>query len=49
DAPLTLSLPTYMSLVVVYGNILIYRRKKLLVPWYWYVVLGFVDVHGKYI
>ncbi|CAA0807453.1 Eukaryotic protein of unknown function (DUF914 [Striga hermonthica] len=49
DAPLTLSFSTYMSLVVVYGNILIYCRKKLLVPWYWYVVLGFVDVHGKYI
>ncbi|GER29080.1 solute carrier family 35 member F1, partial [Striga asiatica] len=49
DAPLTLSFSTYMSLTMVYGSILIYRRHKLLVPWYWYVNLGFVDIHGKYL
>ncbi|CAA2962172.1 solute carrier family 35 member F2-like [Olea europaea subsp. europaea] len=28
---------------------MLYRRQKLLVPWYWYVLLGFVDVHGNYL
>ncbi|KAK6147185.1 hypothetical protein DH2020_018097 [Rehmannia glutinosa] len=49
DAPLTLSLSTYLLLAVVYGSIMLYRRQKLLVPWYWYVLLAFVDVHGNYL
>ncbi|KAL3628320.1 hypothetical protein CASFOL_027366 [Castilleja foliolosa] len=48
DAPLTLSFSTYSSLAVVYGSIMLYRRQKTLVPWYWYVLLAFVDVHGNY-
>ncbi|KAI3471831.1 hypothetical protein Pfo_028484 [Paulownia fortunei] len=49
DAPLTLSFFTYLALAVVYGSITLYRRQKLLVPWYWYVLLGFVDVQGNYL
>ncbi|KAI4356409.1 hypothetical protein L6164_000434 [Bauhinia variegata] len=48
-APLSLSLFTYASLALVYGSILLYRRQKLLVPWYWYLPLGFVDVQGNYL
>ncbi|KAL0309550.1 UNVERIFIED_CONTAM: Solute carrier family 35 member F2 [Sesamum radiatum] len=47
--PLTLSFFTYMALAFVYGSIMLYRRHKLLVPWYWYVVLGLVDVLGNYL
>ncbi|PSS01376.1 Solute carrier family 35 member like [Actinidia chinensis var. chinensis] len=49
DTPLTLSFFSYLALALVYGSILLYRRQKLLVPWYWYVVLGFVDVQGNYL
>lgn len=49
DAPLTQTFFTYLSLTLVYGSILLYRRKRLLVPWYWYALLGFVDVQGNYL
>ncbi|KAI7997744.1 Solute carrier family 35 member F1 [Camellia lanceoleosa] len=49
DTPLTLSFFGYLSLALVYGSILLYRRQQLLVPWYWYVLLGFIDVQGNYL
>ncbi|KAJ7976103.1 solute carrier family 35 member F1-like [Quillaja saponaria] len=49
DAPLTQSLFTYATLALVYGSILVYRRQKLLVSWYWYLILAFADVHGNYL
>ncbi|KAL8154448.1 hypothetical protein V2J09_012208 [Rumex salicifolius] len=49
DAPLTQSFFMYLSLAVVYGSIMLYRRKKFLVPWYYYILLGFVDVQGNYL
>ncbi|XP_058208379.1 uncharacterized protein LOC131321406 isoform X3 [Rhododendron vialii] len=49
DTPLTLSFFSYLALALVYGSILLYRRQKLRVPWYWYVLLGFVDVQGNYL
>ncbi|PIN05400.1 putative membrane protein [Handroanthus impetiginosus] len=49
DAPLTVSFFSYVALALVYGSIMLYRRQKLLVPWYWYVLLGFVDVQGNYL
>ncbi|KAK9290380.1 hypothetical protein L1049_008549 [Liquidambar formosana] len=49
DAPLTQSFFTYLGLALVYGSIMLYRRKRLLVPWYWYALLGFVDVQGNYL
>ncbi|PON83138.1 Solute carrier [Trema orientale] len=48
DAPLTQSLFVYLSLGLVYGIILLYRRQELQVSWYWYLLLGFVDVQGNY-
>ncbi|KAK4419359.1 Solute carrier family 35 member F1 [Sesamum alatum] len=47
--PLTLSFLTYLALTLAYGSIVLYRRQKLLVPWYWYVGLGIVDVLGNYL
>ncbi|CAL5387507.1 unnamed protein product [Camellia sinensis] len=49
DAPLTLSFFSYLALALVYGSILLYRRRKLMIPWYWYVLLGFIDVQGNYL
>ncbi|XP_010244441.1 PREDICTED: solute carrier family 35 member F1-like [Nelumbo nucifera] len=49
DAPLTQSFFTYLLLALVYGAILLYRRQKLQVPWYWYIPLGFIDVQGNYL
>ncbi|GAB4856435.1 hypothetical protein Ancab_040490 [Ancistrocladus abbreviatus] len=49
DAPLTQSFFTYLSLAFVYGAIMLYRRKRLLVPWYYYLILAFADLHGTYL
>ncbi|XP_027350039.1 solute carrier family 35 member F2-like isoform X3 [Abrus precatorius] len=49
DAPLTQSLFTYASLALVFGSILLYRRHKPLISWYWYVPLAFADVQGNYL
>ncbi|XP_042510065.1 solute carrier family 35 member F2-like [Macadamia integrifolia] len=47
--PLTQSLFNYALLALVYGCVLLYRRQRLLVPWYWYIPLGFIDVQGNYL
>ncbi|KAF4355064.1 hypothetical protein F8388_022316 [Cannabis sativa] len=49
DAPLTQSIFIYLSLGLFYGSILLYRRQGLRVSWYWYLLLGLVDVHGNYL
>ncbi|KAL5809768.1 hypothetical protein ACOSQ3_030459 [Xanthoceras sorbifolium] len=49
DAPITQTTLTYASLALVYGGILVYRRQRLRVAWYWYLLLGFVDVQGNYL
>ncbi|OVA03583.1 Solute carrier family 35 member SLC35F1/F2/F6 [Macleaya cordata] len=49
DAPLTQSLFTYCFLALVYTPIFLYRRQKMLVPWYWYLLLGFIDVQGNFL
>ncbi|XP_024923488.2 uncharacterized protein LOC107434938 [Ziziphus jujuba] len=49
DAPLAQSLFVYLALALIYGGLLLYRRQQLRVSWYWYPLLGFVDVHGNYL
>ncbi|KAL9686420.1 hypothetical protein QQ045_023878 [Rhodiola kirilowii] len=49
DAPLSQALFVYVLLAVVCGGIMMYRRQRLLVSWYWYLLLGFVDVQGNYL
>ncbi|KAL6273505.1 hypothetical protein ACE6H2_024197 [Prunus campanulata] len=49
DAPITQTMSTYLGLALIYGSILVYRREKLRVSWYWYLLLGFVDVQGNYL
>ncbi|KAG8068495.1 hypothetical protein GUJ93_ZPchr0005g15289 [Zizania palustris] len=47
DAPLTQSFFSYLLLALVYGAILLHRQQKLLIPWYWYLALVFIDVQGN--
>jgi solute carrier family 35 protein F1/2 len=49
DAPLAQSFLVYMLLALVYGTILLHRRQKLLIPWYWYLALVFIDVQGNFL
>ncbi|XP_078434783.1 uncharacterized protein LOC144705828 isoform X2 [Wolffia australiana] len=49
DAPLTQSFFTYFSLALVYGGVSLFRRRKLLAPWHWYLALAIVDVQGNYL
>ncbi|KAK3226808.1 hypothetical protein Dsin_006670 [Dipteronia sinensis] len=49
DAPITQTTFNYAFLALVYGAILLYRRQTLRVAWYWYLLLGFVDVQGNYL
>ncbi|KAL3327560.1 hypothetical protein AABB24_035307 [Solanum stoloniferum] len=49
NTPLSLSFFTYTALTLVYGGIMIYRRQKLQIPWYWYALIGFADVQGSFL
>ncbi|KAK4749930.1 hypothetical protein SAY87_027379 [Trapa incisa] len=49
NAPLTQMFFPYALLTLFYGSIFVCRGRKLLVPWYWYLLLGFIDVEGNYL
>ncbi|KAF3441685.1 hypothetical protein FNV43_RR15600 [Rhamnella rubrinervis] len=49
DAPLTQSLFVYFNLALIYGSFMLSRRQKPRISWYWYLLLGFVDVQGNYL
>ncbi|KAE8813387.1 hypothetical protein D1007_09383 [Hordeum vulgare] len=49
DAQLAQSFCTHLLLTLVYVPILLRRRQKLRIPWYWYLALAFVDVQGNYL
>ncbi|CAN6341843.1 unnamed protein product [Urochloa humidicola] len=49
DAPLTQSFFGYLLLNLIYVPILLYRRRKLQIAWYWYLALAFIDVQGNYL
>ncbi|KAK9068409.1 hypothetical protein SSX86_012522 [Deinandra increscens subsp. villosa] len=49
NSPATLGLFGYLALTVVNGSILLYQRHELIIPWYWYALLAFIDVQGNYL
>lgn len=49
NAPFTLAFFSYLALTLVFGSVLLYRRQKPQISWYWYVLLGFADVQGSYL
>lgn len=48
-APTSQSFLNYVLLAVVYGCTLIYRKKALKAKWYYYVLLGLVDVEANFL
>ncbi|KAF3778298.1 Solute carrier family 35 member F1 [Nymphaea thermarum] len=49
SAPTSQSFFNYVLLAVIYGGIVLHRRKKLHAKWYYYVMLAFVDVEANYL
>ncbi|GMP78331.1 hypothetical protein CsSME_00034284 [Camellia sinensis var. sinensis] len=49
NAPTSQTFLNYVFLAIVYGGILLYRRKALKAKWYYYILLGLVDVEGNYL
>ncbi|KAL7615660.1 hypothetical protein Lser_V15G02647 [Lactuca serriola] len=49
NAPTSQSLANYVMLAIVYGGILIYRKSGLKAKWYYYLLLGLVDVEANYL
>nr|XP_043613983.1 solute carrier family 35 member F1-like [Erigeron canadensis] len=49
NAPTSQSLANYVLLAIVYGAILIGRKKGMKAKWYYYLVLGLVDVEANYL
>ncbi|OIT21504.1 PREDICTED: solute carrier family 35 member F2-like [Nicotiana attenuata] len=49
NAPTSQSFLNYVLLALVYGGFMIYRRKPLKAKWYYYVLLGIVDVEANFL
>ncbi|KAM7257291.1 hypothetical protein ACFE04_013032 [Oxalis oulophora] len=49
NVPTSQSFLNYVLLMIVYGSIMIYRRKPLKAKWYYYILLGLVDVEGNFL
>ncbi|CAD6226756.1 unnamed protein product [Miscanthus lutarioriparius] len=49
NAPTSQSLLNYILLALVYGGTLLYKRQHMTIKWYYYLILGIVDVEANYI
>jgi len=49
NAPTSQSFLNYVLLAIVYGSIVLYRKKPLKAKWYYYIPLGLVDVEGNFL
>lgn len=49
NAPTSQSFLNYILLAIVYGSVMIYRKQALKSKWYYYLVLGLVDVEANYL
>lgn len=49
NAPTSQSFLNYVFLMIIYGTILLYRRKPLKAKWYYYILLGLVDVEANFL
>ncbi|KAF3456132.1 hypothetical protein FNV43_RR00780 [Rhamnella rubrinervis] len=49
NAPTSQSFLNYVLLAIVYGSIMLYRKKALKTKWYYYVLLGLVDVEANFL
>ncbi|KAL8144434.1 hypothetical protein V2J09_017466 [Rumex salicifolius] len=49
NAPTSQSFLNYVLLGLVYGIVILYRRNALKAKWYYYLILGLVDVEANYL
>ncbi|XP_011084167.1 solute carrier family 35 member F1 isoform X1 [Sesamum indicum] len=49
NAPTSQSFLNYVFLALVYGSIMLYRRQALKAKWYYYILLGLVDVEANFL
>ncbi|KAG6436680.1 hypothetical protein SASPL_101582 [Salvia splendens] len=49
NAPTSQSFFNYVLLALVYGSIMLYRRQALKAKWYYYILLGAVDVEANFL
>ncbi|XP_052208491.1 uncharacterized protein LOC127812180 [Diospyros lotus] len=49
NAPTSQSFLNYVLLALVYGGTLLYRKKALKAKWYYYILLGLVDVEANFL
>ncbi|XP_078177525.1 uncharacterized protein LOC144572008 isoform X2 [Carex rostrata] len=49
DAPTSQSFLNYLLLGIIYGCIVLYQRRPLQMKWYYYLMLGLVDVEANYL
>ncbi|GFQ06443.1 solute carrier family 35 member f1 [Phtheirospermum japonicum] len=49
NAPTSQSFLNYVFLALVYGSIMLYRWKPLKAKWYYYILLGLVDVEANFL
>nr|XP_018686248.1 PREDICTED: solute carrier family 35 member F1-like isoform X6 [Musa acuminata subsp. malaccensis] len=49
NAPTSQSFLNYLLLAIFYGAYVIYRRRPLQINWYYYLILGIVDVEANFI
>ncbi|XP_010469343.1 PREDICTED: solute carrier family 35 member F1-like [Camelina sativa] len=49
NAPTSQSFMGYLSLAIVYGGIMLYRRPAIKAKWYNYLLLAFVDVEANFL
>ncbi|KAF8041323.1 hypothetical protein BT93_A0054 [Corymbia citriodora subsp. variegata] len=49
NAPTSQSFLNYVLLAIVYGSIALHRRQPLKAKWYYYVILGMVDVEANFL
>ncbi|XP_028551013.1 solute carrier family 35 member F1 isoform X2 [Dendrobium catenatum] len=49
DAPTSQSFLNYVLLAVVYGGWMIYKKRSLQTKWYFYLLLGFIDVEANFL
>ncbi|CAH9110353.1 unnamed protein product [Cuscuta europaea] len=49
NAPTSQSFLNYVLLALFYGGVMIYRKKPLKAKWYYYVILGLVDVEANFL
>ncbi|XP_020081105.1 solute carrier family 35 member F2-like isoform X3 [Ananas comosus] len=47
--PTSQSFLNYVLLAIVYGGYMIYRRRPLQMKWYYYLILGLVDVEANFL